>query len=167
MTDRAIFNRKYTDYTPSSTQVWIINGAGVTTIPIRSQTFEAGTNLIQGEVVYVSGTQVFPATAASGVDSYKYNAIGITVASAGFSSGVAVNFDDIAVITPSNLTGESQMVPGQYYYLSKYAGQITQYVTASGSVTASGGYGALVSMGLALSPTELQLEIAQPVVLYS
>jgi hypothetical protein len=167
VTDRAIFNRKYTDYTPSNTQVWVINGAGVTTIPVRSQTFVAGDNLIQGEVVYVSGTQVFPATAASGVDSFKYNAVGITTAAAGVTSGVGVNFDDIAVITPTNLVGETQMVPGQYYYLAKFDGQLTQYVTASGSVTASGGYAALVSLGLALSPTEIQLEIAPPIVLNS
>lgn len=166
MTDRAIFNRKYTDYTPASTQVWLVNGAGVTTLPVKSQTFVAGTNLIQGDAVYVSGTQVFPATAASGDASFKVNAVGFTTTSATVTSGVSVVFDDIALISSSNLVGETQMVPGQYYYLSKFAGKITQYVTASGSVTASGGYSNLVSLGVALSPSELAVMIAQPVNLY-
>lgn len=167
MTDRAIFNRKYTDFAPGNTQVWLVNGAGVTTSFPKTQTFTAGINLIQGQVVYLSGAYALPATAISGAPIDRYNAIGITSASAGFSSGVAVNLDDIAVITASNLTGETAMVPGQYYYLSKFTGQLTRFSTASGTVSASGGYGAVVNMGLALSPTELQVEIEQPVIIYS
>lgn len=167
MTDRAIFNRKYSDYTPGNQQVWLINGAGVTTTISNTQSFTAGANLIQGQVVYVSGTSVFPATAASGVDSSRYNAIGITAASAGITSGVQVNLDDIAIISSANLVGETSMVPGQYYFLSKYPGQLTRYVTNSGSVSASGGYGAVVNLGVALSTTELQVEIEQPVIIYS
>ena len=167
MTDRAIFNRKYTDYIPASNQVWLVNGAGVTTLPVKSQTFVAGTNLIQGDAVYVSGTQVFPATAASGEASFKVNAIGFTTASATVTSGVSVVFDDIALINSSNLVGESQLVPGQYYYLSKYTGEITRYSTASGIVTAASGYAALVNLGIALSTTELHVEIEAPVDLYS
>lgn len=167
MTDRAIFNRKYTDFTPGNTQVWLVNGAGVTTSAARTQTFTAGANLIQGQVVYVSGTYALPATAASGVASERYQAIGITSAAAGSSSGVAVNLDDIAVISSANLVGETSMVPGQYYYLSKYSGQLTRYSTASGTISSSGGYGATVGLGLALSTTELQVEIEQPVIIYS
>jgi len=165
--DRAIFNRRYTDFTPGTTQVWLANGAGVTTGLSSTQNFTAGANLTQGTVVYVSGTYVLPASAASGVAAEQYNAIGITAASAGVTSGVAVNLDDIAVVGSANLVGETSLTPGQFYYLSKYTGQLTKFQTASGTVTASGGYAALVSVGLALSSTEIQVEIQPPTVLYS
>lgn len=165
--DRAIFNRRYTDFTPGTTQVWLANGAGVTTDLSSTQEFTAGDNLDQGTVVYVSGTYVLPASAASGVAAEQYNAIGITAASAGVTSGVAVNLDDIAVVSSANLTGETSLTPGQYYYLSKYTGQLTRFSTASGTVTAASGYAALVNLGLALSSTELHLEIQPPVDLFS
>lgn len=167
MTDRAIFNRKYTDFIPGNTQVWLLNGAGVTTNAVSTQTFTAGTNLVQGEAVYVSGSVVFPAIAASGAPADQYNVIGITTASAGVTSGVAVNLDDVVVVNSNNITAETSLVPGQYYYLSKFSGQITRYNTASGTVTASNGYAALVNVGLALSPSELSVEIKPPVGLYS
>lgn len=143
-----------------------MNGAGVTTTPSSTQEFTAGSNLIQGQVVYVSGTYVLPASAASGVAPEVYNAIGITAASAGVSSGVAVNLDDIAVVSAANITGDTALVPGQYYFLSKYSGQLTRYSTASGTVTASGGYAASIVVGLALSTSEIQVEIQPPSVLY-
>lgn len=167
MTDRAIFNRKYTDFTPGGTQVWLVNGAGVTTTLSNTQQFTAGSSLIQGQVVYVSGTYVLPASAASGVAPEVYNAIGITTTAASALSGVAVNLDDVAVVGAANLVGETSMVPGQYYFLSKYNGQLTRYSTASGTVTASGGYAASVTIGLALSASELQVEIGSPLILYS
>lgn len=167
MTDRAIFNRRYTDFTPGGTQVWLANGAGVTTTLPTTQQFTAGSSLIQGQVVYVSGTYVLPASAASGVASDVYNAIGITTTAASASSGVAVNLDDVAVVGAANITGESALVPGQYYFLSKYSGQLTRYSTASGTVSASGGYAASVTIGLALSSSELQVEIGSPLILYS
>ena len=167
MTDRAIFNRKYTDFTPGGTQVWLVNGAGVTTTLSSTQQFTAGSSLIQGQVVYVSGTYVLPARAASGVAPEVYNAIGITTTAASALSGVVVNLDDVAVVGAANLVGETSMVPGQYYFLSKYNGQLTRYSTASGTVTASGGYAASATIGLALSASELQVEIGSPLILYS
>jgi hypothetical protein len=169
MADRAIFNRKYTSFTPGGTQVWLINGAGVTTTFPTTQTFTAGQNLIQGQVVYVSGTSVFSATALSGVPSAQYEAIGITAASAGTSSGVAVILDDVAVLSSANITAESALIPGEYYYLSKYSGQVTRYSTASGTVSASGTnqYQVVAGIGLALSTTELEVEIDVPVLIYS
>lgn len=166
MTTRAIFNRQYTDYTPGGQQVWLVNGAGVSTSASRTQTFTAGATLVQGAVVYVSGTYVLPATAASGVPSERYGAIGITTEAAASLASVAVTLDDTAVISSANLTGETQLVPGEYYYLSKYSGQLTRYTTASGLVTAASGYAALVNVGQALSTSELQVEIEPPVVLY-
>jgi hypothetical protein len=167
MADRAIFNRKYTSFSSAGTEVWLINGAGVTTTASATQSFTAGSNLVQGAVVYVSGTQVFAASAISGVAAFNYGAIGITAASAGVTSGVAVNLDDVAVINAENITAESSLIPGEYYFLSKYTGQLTRYTTASGSITASGtdNYQALVGLGVALSTTELEVEIKPPTLL--
>lgn len=165
MTTRAIFNRQYTDYTPGGQQVWLVNGAGVTTTPSRTQSFTAGATLIQGAVVYVSGTYVLPASAASGVPADRYNVIGITAEAAASSASVAVILDDTAVISSANLTGDTALIPGQYYYLSKHNGQLTRYSTASGVVTLASGYAALVGVGQALSTSELQVEIDPPIVL--
>lgn len=167
MTDRAIFNRRYTSYTPGSTPVWLVNGAGVTTSAAQTQEFTAGSTLIQGQPVYVSGVYVLPASAASGVAPEQYNVIGITAEPATTGDPVAVNLDDVAVVSAANITAESTLVPGQYYYLSQYTGEITRYSTASGTVTAASGYAALVNLGIALSTTELHVEIESPVDLYS
>lgn len=167
MTERAIFNRKYTSYTPGAQQVWLANGTGVTTSAAQTQEFTAGASLLQGSPVYVSGTYVLPASAASGVAPEQFNVIGITAEAAATGSGVAVNVDGIAVISDANISAESTLVPGQYYYLSKYTGEITRYSTASGTVTAASGYAALVNLGIALSTTELHVEIEAPVDLYS
>lgn len=82
MTERAIFNRKYSSFTPGNTQVWLANGTGVTTSAASTQSFTAGADLIQGNVVYVSGVYALPAIAASGVDSTQYQAIGIATEAA-------------------------------------------------------------------------------------
>ena len=166
MTNRALFNRQYTSYTPGGTEVWLVNGAGATTTPATTQVFTAGENLIQGQAVYVSGTYALSASAASGVSPSRYNVIGFTSAAASTSANVTVVVDDIALIGSSNIAGAAQLTPGTYYYLSKYTGQISPYSTASGTVTASGGYAALVTVGQALSASELQVEVAPPVVLY-
>jgi hypothetical protein len=82
---------------------------------------------------------------------------------------VAVILDDVAVLGSANITAESTLVPGEYYYLSKYSGQVTRYSTASGVISASGTnqYQALVGIGTALSTTELEVEIDVPVLIYS
>lgn len=167
MTDRAIFNRRYTDFTPGGTQVWLVNGAGVTTSIPSSSEFTAGTNLIQGQAVYVSGTYVFPATAASGVSADLHNVIGITADSAVAQSGVLVNLDSTVIVNDVNITAESTLVPGQYYFLSKYQGEITRYSTASGVISVADGYAVSAPVGVALSTSELQLEIETPAVIYS
>jgi len=167
MADRSIFNRKYTSFSPAGVEVFLINGAGVTTSLPTTQNFTAGANLIQGTVVYVSGALVFPASAVSGIASFNFGAIGITADAAGVTSGVAVNVDDVAVISAANITAESTLVPGEYYFLSKYTGQLTRYATASGSITASGTdqYQALVALGKAFSTTEIEVEILPPTLL--
>lgn len=166
MTTRAIFNRQYTDYTPGNQQVWLVNGAGVTTTPISTQTYTAGESLSQGDTVYLSGAFVFAANAASGVNSSQYTVVGITTTSASVSSSVTVALDETVILTSANLAVDTQLIPGEYYYLSKYPGKLIRYNTASGLITASGGYAALASVGQALSASELQIEIEPAVVLY-
>ena len=164
MTNRAIFNRRYSSFTADGTEVWLVNGAGVTTTPVSTLSFTAGEDLIQGEVVYVSGAVVLAASAASGIDSTNYNAIGITNAAASVSASVEVILDDNAVISSSNLVHESALVAGQYYYISTEAGKLTSSAAPSG-ITLSGGYAAAAPVGLALSSTELHVEVGSPIVL--
>lgn len=166
MATRAVFNRKYESYTPGNTEVWLVNGAGVGTTPATLQSLTAGATFIQGDAVYVSGTYALAASAASGVNSVRYNPVGITAASAASSASLNVAVDGVVVLSSANLVGETQLTPGAYYYLSKYDGKITKYATGSGLITAASGYAALVYLGQALSPTELQIEIEPPVVLY-
>lgn len=168
MTDRSIFNRRYTSFNSGTQEVYLVNGAGVVTSLPSSASFVAGETLVQGAAVYVSGLKVFNASALSGIASFNYGAFGITGASAITNSGVSVIFDDAATISSANITAETSLVPGQPYYLSKFPGQITRYSTASGLVTNSGTnqYQALVLIGTALSAAELEVEIDAPVALY-
>jgi hypothetical protein len=165
MTDRAIFGRRYTSYQPAGSEVWLLNGTAVSLSPATTQDFVAGAPLIQGEAVYVSGTFVLPASAASGVQPEVFNVVGLTTAAAGTSDSVPVVLDDIAVVSDANITAESALIPGQYYFLSKFPGQITRTATTSGNVTGADGYAASVAVGQALSTTELKVEIEAPVVL--
>lgn len=165
MTDRAAFGRRYTSYQPASTQVWLLNGTAVSTSVSNTETLTAGVDLLQGTVVFVSGVYAVPANAASGVTPDQFRAAGITAEAATSTNPVTVVLDDIAVVSDVNITAESSLVPGEYYYLSKYSGELTRYTTASGVVTAASGFGALVSLGRALSTTEIQVEIESPVVL--
>jgi hypothetical protein len=168
MTDRSIFNRRYTSFNSGTQEVYLVNGAGVVTSLSSSAAFVAGETLVQGAAVYVSGLKVFNASALSGIASFNYGAFGVTGAAAVTNSGVSVIFDDAVTVSSANITAETSLVPGQPYYLSKFPGQITRYSTASGVVTNSGTnqYQALVLVGTALSAAELEVEIDAPVVLY-
>jgi hypothetical protein len=170
MTDRAIFNRKYTSFVSGSgTSVFLINGAGVTTQLSPTQSFTAGETLIQGAFVYVSGTSVFKASSLSGLASSRYAVIGATAAAANVGNSVEVNLDSVVVLSASNITAETSLIPGQVYYLSKYSGQVTRFSTTSGQVSNSGTFQYQVSapVGQALSTTELEIEIQPPIILYS
>ena len=168
MANRSIFNRRYTSFDSAGQEVYLVNGAGVVTTLASSTDFTAGESLVQGAVVYVSGTQVFNATAISGVDDWNYRAIGVTAASGSPGQSVSVVVDDAVTIVNENITAEAALVPGEIYYLSKFDGQITRFTTTSGSVTNSGTdqYQALAVIGTALSTAELEVEIATPVILF-
>jgi hypothetical protein len=164
VTDRAIFNRRYTSFTPGTTQVWLVNGAGVTTSPASTLDFTAGADLVQGEVVYVSGVYVLPASTASGTAPELWSAIGVTSEAASSAAQVGVILDDIAVISSGNLIHEVGLTPGRYYYVSNVAGKLVSSLPPSG-ISASGGYAALTAVGLALSTSELHIEVQSPVTL--
>ena len=165
MTERTLFNRRYTSYTPNGTEVWLLNGAGVTTTSISTQSFTASEDLIQGEVVFVSGVWAVPATAASGASNPEYYPVGLTSEGAFQNATVQVVLDDVAVVSAGNITADSSLVPGELYYLSKYKGEITRFQSASGTIVRASGYGAVVPVGTALSTSELQVEIGTPVIL--
>jgi hypothetical protein len=166
VTDRAAFNRRYTSYQSDGTQVWLANGAGASATTgggSDSKSFTAGEDLIQGAAVYVSGVYVFNASAASGIADFKYNAIGITTEAASGNAPITVNLDGIVPISSNNLAYETSLDVGEYYFLSNQDGKLVKYQTASGLISASYGYGALVNLGTAISTSELSVEI-QPIV---
>lgn len=164
MTDRAIFNRKYTSFNSGGTSVFLVNGGGVTTQLSPTEDFTAGEDLAQGDFVYVSGVSVFKASALSGLAATNYASIGAAAAAASIGSTVAVNLDSIVVLGDANITADSALIPGEFYYLSRYPGQVTRYSTASGIISNSGTlqYQVVAPVGQALSTSELEVEI-QPV----
>ena len=165
MTERALFNRRYTSYTPNGTEVWLLNGAGVQTSSSSTTSFIAGVDLDQGEVVFVSGVYAVPAAAASGVSQPEYRAIGVTAEAAFQNATLSVVLDDSVTIPGARITAETALTPGQTYYISKHAGEITKYSTASGLITRASGYEVLAPVGTAVSTSELQVEIGSPVIL--
>lgn len=168
MTERAIFNRKYTSFNSGGTEVWLVNGAGVTTEPTSVISVTAGEALIQGDFVRVSGAYVVKASALSGLAPENYAVVGATTEAATLGSSVSISTDGVVVLSSSNITASGSLVPGSQYYLSKYSGQIVPYSSASGLVTNSGTdqYQALVPVGQALSTSEFNIEIQPEIVLY-
>lgn len=165
MTNRSAFNRTYTSFQSDGTEVYLVNGtgAGAGSPSTGSKAFTAGQDLIQGAAVYVSGIYVFNANAASGIAQFNYNPIGLTSESAVTNAQVTVILDDLASVTSANLYAETALEPGEYYFLAREPGKLTKYSTASGTVGATDGYGALVNLGTAVSTTELSIEL-QPIV---
>jgi hypothetical protein len=167
--NRNVFARSFQSVNSGGTDVWVLDGEGVSLSLPESQSYTAGETLIQGDFVYVSGTSVFKASALSGVAAFNYGVIGATTVAAPAGSGISVSTDGIVSIGNENVTADVSLVPGEFYYLSKYSGQITRYATASGLVSASGTneYQVSVPVGFAVSNSELNVEIQPPVILYS
>ena len=78
MTNRSIFNRRYTSYSPAGVEVYLLNGAGISSQLNPTFDFELGQDLDAGSVVYVSGAVILAASAASGTISDAAYAVGIT-----------------------------------------------------------------------------------------
>lgn len=169
MASKSIFNRNYTSYQADGTTVYLANGRGVVTNPAPEVTLTAGANLIAGECLYASGAFVVPTTALSGLDTSQFSAIGFATEAAINNNPVVVNLDGVITLNSANISAESALIPGEYYYVSKFQGQITRFTTTSGSVTGSGSdaYAAAVTVGVALTSNLLSIEIATPVLLYN
>ena len=137
-----------------------ISGTDVSSI----KTYTAGETLAVGEFVCFDAGSLVKASAASGVNPVRYNTFGCAITAGNVTDTIRVNSDNIVTLSDPNITAESQLTPGESYYLSKYFGQVTKYSTASGGITFAEGYGALVYVGRALSTTQLEVEI-QPKIL--
>ena len=137
-----------------------ISGTDVSSV----KTYTAGETIAVGEFVCFDAGSLVKASAASGVDPVRYNTFGCAITAGNATDTIRVNSDNIVTLSDPNITAESQLTPGESYYLSKYFGQVTKYSTASGGITFAEGYGALVYVGRALSTTQLEVEI-QPKIL--
>ena len=116
-----------------------------------------------GSVVYVSGAVILAASAASGTISDAAYAVGITTVSGNAGATVPVVTDEIATVDSQNITHQSTLTPGRYYYLSTVPGQVT-LIEPSG-ITVSGGFQASTLVGMALTQSDIHLEIDGPVFL--
>tara|TARA_R100000081_G_C4684893_1_gene99448 strand:+ start:70 stop:567 length:498 start_codon:yes stop_codon:yes gene_type:complete len=163
VTNRSIFNRRYTSYSPAGVEVYLLNGAGISSQLNPTFDFELGEDLDSGSVVYVSGAVIYAASAASGVSADLAYAVGITTVSGNAGATVPVVTDEIATVDSQNITHQSTLTPGRYYYLSNVAGQVTA-IPPSG-ITLSGGYQASTLVGMALTQSDIHLEIDGPVFL--
>jgi len=169
MPTRSIFNRRYSSFQSDGTTVYLANGQGNVTgsVPIISLT--AGSNFSAGTPLYASGTVVVPAIAASGVDTDQIQVLGFSTEAGTNGSAVQVALDGVVDLTAVNITAETSLSAGQYYYLSKFRGEIVKFETASGQISGSGtdAYSASVPVGLAINTTQLSIELNSPVLLYA
>lgn len=163
MSDRTIFNRTYTAFAPQGTTVYLVNGGLKTTASGFNPTIDiiAGEDMVKGTPVYVSGTKCFPAHAASSVQNFEINVIGFTDEAASTGAPVTVDLDGVVTILGSQITGETALTPGKYYYLSEYRGEIVQTSSASGTVGRPD-YKASAPLGVAVTTTALTIEVGNP-----
>ena len=172
MTDRTIFNRTYTQFTPQGTSVYLVNGGLKATASGFNPTIDiiAGENLQQGQALYVSGVvlpgdtvepQVFRASAAATEAIYMANVIGFADSDAVQGQPCTVDVDGVVTVPANKITGETSLAPGRYYFLSEYLGEITRYATTSGNIERPD-YQASAPLGVAVTTTALTIEIGAP-----
>lgn len=137
-----------------------VSGTDVSSI----KTYTAGETIAVGQFVCFDAGSLVKASTASGVDPVRYNTFGCAITAGNVTDTIRVNSDNIVTLGSSNITADTQLTPGESYYLSKFAGQVTKFSTASGNIAFAEGYGALVYVGRALSTTQLEVEI-QPKIL--
>lgn len=137
--------------------------SGIDISSVRSYT--AAEVVASGQWVSFDSGALVVASAASGVNPSRHNVFGCAVNAAGISGSLTVNSDNIVTVYGHNITADTQLTPGESYYLSKFSGQLTRYTTASGSISLAGGYGALVYVGKALTATQLEVEIQPKIIL--
>jgi hypothetical protein len=137
-----------------------VSGTDVSSI----KTYTAGETIAVGQFVCFDAGSLVKASTASGVDPVRYNTFGCAITAGNVTDTIRVNSDNIVTLSSSTITADTQLTPGESYYLSKFAGQVTKFSTASGNIAFAEGYGALVYVGRALSTTQLEVEI-QPKIL--
>lgn len=169
MSERQIFNRRYQPFQSDGTTVYLTTGVSQVTSPGTSIDVEAGETLIPGTAVFAFGTpaQIFKATAISGVTLEHASVVGFTQAGATVGGDVGLTTTGIVAIPGENVVGETQLTTGDAYFLSKFDGQITKYSTTSGLIQTSEMYQAVAPVGVALSPTELSVNISNVTLLTS
>lgn len=169
MATRSIFNRRYSSFQSDGTTVFLANGQGNVTGFTPVVVLTAGDNFIAGTPLYASGSVVVPAIAASGVDTNQIQVLGFASEAGTTGNPVQVSLDGVVDLTGANITAEASLSPGQYYYLSKYRGEIVKFETASGLISGSGtdAYSASVPVGLAINTTQLSIELNSPILLYA
>lgn len=139
----------------------LISGVDVSSVT----SYTAGETLEVGDFVCFDAGSLVKASASGGVSAARHSPIGSAASSGTVGETVRVNSDNIVVLSDANIYGETQLVPGEDYYLAADYGQVTRYSVPPGGITASGGYGALVYVGRALSTTQLEVEIQPKVIL--
>ena len=119
--------------------------------------------LPSGLIILILLNSSLAASAASGTISDAAYAVGITTVSGNAGATVPVVTDEIATVDSQNITHQSTLTPGRYYYLSTVPGQVT-LIEPSG-ITVSGGFQASTLVGMALTQSDIHLEIDGPVFL--
>jgi len=169
MTTRSIFNRRYSSFQSDGTTVYVVNGAGNATGNTPTVELIAGSDFPAGTPLYASGSVVVPACAASGIDTQQISVVGFSAAAGVDGSAVPVAVDGVADLSAINITAETALAAGQYYYLSKFRGEVVKFDTASGQISGSGtdAYSASVPLGLAINNNQLSIELNAPILLYA
>ena len=163
MTDRTIFNRTYTAFTPQGDTVYLVNGGLKASASGFNPQIDiiAGEDMAQGTPVYVSGARVFAASASNASQNFEANVIGFTDDNATIDAPVTIDVDGIITIPASQITGEADLTPGKYYYLSEYKGEIASNANPSGTIGRPD-YKVSAPLGVAITTTSLTIEIGTP-----
>ncbi len=119
--------------------------------------------LITLDNVGVKVSTIFAASAASGTIADAAFAVGITTVSGNTGATVPVVTDEVATVDSQNITHQNTLTPGRYYYLSNVPGQVT--LTEPSGISFSGGFQASTLVGMALTQSDIHLEIDGPVFL--
>ena len=167
------FGRSYVYLNPqvngqySGTGVWRLNNQDISfgvdsTALIQSAQVAAGAASIgAGQPVYIDATGKARKADASSLTTARVAGLATTAASAGnfvsFTRNQATTIANVNSVVDNVTNG--LLEPGKYYWLSVNSGKLTRTpdTATAGSV--------LAQVGLALSTSELQIEIQAPVVI--
>lgn len=167
------FGRSYVFLNPqvdsqySSTGIWRLTNqdisSGVDTSDlIKSAAVQSGSPSISiGQPIYINSSGNAELADASSLTTSKVTGLATTAATAGaqvsFTRNQGLTIPNVNTVVDNVANG--LLEPGKYYWLSTNTGKLTRTpdTSTSGSV--------LIQIGLALSTSELQIEIQAPVVI--